>query len=88
MTILFWIIFGALAGWIASIILGKNSQMGAIGNIVIGIGGAFLGGFLSTALGGPDADLGSPGLSSVFIAILGAVLLLWIINLIRRNTRT
>lgn len=86
MTILFWILFGALAGWVASIIMGKNKSMGALENIGIGIGGAFLGGFISTALGGPDADLGSPGIVSVAVAIVGAVVLLWVINAIRSRT--
>ena len=44
MDILIWIIFGALAGWIASIIMQKNKKMGAIANIVVGIVGAFIGG--------------------------------------------
>ena len=43
MNIIAWIIFGALAGWIASIVMGKNKQMGAIANIVVGISARFLG---------------------------------------------
>lgn len=75
MGILAWIIFGALAGWIASLILKTNEQQGALGNIVVGILGALLGGFLAGIL------FNSPGvtgfnLSSFVIAIAGAVLLL------------
>ena len=44
MNWLVWIIFGALAGWIASMIMGKNAQMGALANIVVGIVGAVIGG--------------------------------------------
>jgi uncharacterized membrane protein YeaQ/YmgE (transglycosylase-associated protein family) len=46
-----WIIFGALAGWIASIITGKNRKMGAIANIVVGIVGAFIGGYIMEFFG-------------------------------------
>ena len=46
MNIIIWIIFGALAGWIASMIMNKNKQMGAIANIVVGVIGAFVGGYI------------------------------------------
>ena len=49
-NILVWIILGALAGWIASMIMGRNAQMGALANIVVGIVGALIGGFLMNAL--------------------------------------
>ena len=52
-NILIWILLGALAGWIASMIMGRNAQMGALANIVVGIVGALIGGFLMNALGGP-----------------------------------
>lgn len=45
MGIISWIIVGALAGWIASMIMGKNAQMGALANIGVGVVGAFIGGF-------------------------------------------
>ena len=44
-NILIWILLGALAGWIASMIMGRNAQMGALANIVVGIVGALIGGF-------------------------------------------
>lgn len=46
MGIITWIVLGALAGWIASMIVGKNSEMGAFANVCIGIAGAFIGGFV------------------------------------------
>jgi uncharacterized membrane protein YeaQ/YmgE (transglycosylase-associated protein family) len=52
MNWILWIIFGAIAGWIASIIMGRNAQMGALANIVVGIVGAIIGGWLMTAFGG------------------------------------
>ena len=51
MNFIIWIIFGALAGWIASIITGKNRRMGAIANIVVGILGAFIGAGIMSTLG-------------------------------------
>ena len=51
MNIFVWIIFGAIAGWIASIVMGKNRQMGAIANIIVGIIGAFLGGYIMQFFG-------------------------------------
>jgi uncharacterized membrane protein YeaQ/YmgE (transglycosylase-associated protein family) len=75
MGILTWVIFGALAGWVASMLVKTNDQQGAIGNIIVGILGAGLGGFLAGLL------FDSPGVtefnfSSFIIAVAGSVLLL------------
>lgn len=81
MAILLWIVFGALVGWIASIIMKTNEEQGAIGNIIVGIVGAFIGGGLSSLLGGPDVsgfDLGS-----LIIATIGAVILLFFVQMFR-----
>lgn len=84
MGIILWLIFGALAGWIASILVGNNENQGWIGNIVIGIAGAFIGGSIARALGigngVDDFDLGS-----LLVAIGGACLLLFIVGAIRSN---
>lgn len=85
MEILLWIILGALAGWIASMIVGNDARQGAIGNIVVGILGAFLGGFLMQLLGFRDASLASIDLYSILVAIGGAVLLLLIFNAVTRR---
>jgi uncharacterized membrane protein YeaQ/YmgE (transglycosylase-associated protein family) len=82
MNIILWIIFGALAGWIASIIMGRNKQMGAIANIVVGIVGAFLGGWLFSLFGAQGVT--GFNLSSLLVAIVGAVVLLFVIGLVRR----
>lgn len=79
MGILSWIIFGALAGWVASMIAGNNAEQGFIGNIVVGIIGAIVGGFLMGLL------VDSPGvtgfnLSSFVVAVVGAVLILFVKN--------
>jgi uncharacterized membrane protein YeaQ/YmgE (transglycosylase-associated protein family) len=80
--LLSWIIVGAFAGWIASIITGRNAQMGAIANIVTGIVGAILGGFVLSLLGGHGVT--GFNLYSVMVAIGGATLLLYIIGLIKK----
>lgn len=84
MNILLWIVFGGLAGWVASIIVGGEEGMGIIANIIVGIIGAFLGGWIADQLGwggetGPDRPT-SP--MSFVWAVLGAVILLLVINFI------
>ena len=84
LDVLLWIIFGAFAGWIASMIMGTNEEQGAFGNIVVGILGAFLGGFIVRAL--TDSSVSGFNLGSLLVAILGAVLLLAIVKAFRRGT--
>jgi uncharacterized membrane protein YeaQ/YmgE (transglycosylase-associated protein family) len=84
-TIIVWIILGALAGWIASIIMGRNSQMGAVANIVVGIVGAIIGGLVMNAFG--TAGVTGFDLWSLFVAILGAVILLFVVGLVRGGGR-
>lgn len=81
MGILSWIVLGALAGWLASVITGRNDQMGCLTNIVIGIIGAFIGGFIMTQLGG--SDITGFNLYSFLVATGGAVVLLVLLGLIR-----
>jgi uncharacterized membrane protein YeaQ/YmgE (transglycosylase-associated protein family) len=86
MEVLAWIIMGALAGWIASIIMKTNEEMGALANIIVGIIGAFVGGFIVRMFGGEGAS----GLNfySLLVAVLGAVLLLWIVKAFRGRGAT
>ena len=81
-NLLIWILLGALAGWIASIIMGRNAQMGALANVVVGIVGALIGGFLMNAFGAPGVT--GFNLYSVLVAIGGAVVLLFIVGAMRR----
>ena len=81
-NIIFWILLGALAGWIASMIMGRDAQMGAGANIVVGIIGAVIGGLLVNALGGPGVT--GFNLYSILVAIAGAVVLLFLVGLFRR----
>lgn len=71
-----WIIFGALAGWAASLLMGRGRQMGCLANVFVGIVGATLGGFLMNLIG----RTGVTGFNwpSFGVAVLGAVILLGI----------
>lgn len=77
-NIILWIIFGAIAGWVASIIMRTNAEQGAVGNIVVGIVGAILGGWLARFITGNDVT--GFNLTSLVIAIIGAVVLLAILR--------
>lgn len=79
MNIIIWLLVGALAGWIGSMIMKTDAQMGAIANIVVGIIGAFLGGWVVGLFGVEVAD-GALSIPSILTAILGAVILLAIVK--------
>lgn len=78
MGIIGWIIIGALAGWIGSMLTGNNRKMGAGKNILVGIVGAFIGGFVMNILGGTGVT--GFNLWSLIVSIIGAVILLLIVN--------
>ncbi len=80
MSIIGWIILGAIAGWLASIVTGRNAQMGLLANIIAGIVGALVGGFLFSAFGG--AGVTGFNLYSLFVAFIGAIVVLLIWNAI------
>ncbi len=82
MGILTWIIVGAIAGWLASLII--KGGFGLIGNIVIGIIGAFLGGWLSTTILNLPYGVTGFDLTSVLVATGGAVVVLFVLSLIKR----
>jgi len=79
MGILSWIVLGALAGWVASMIMNKNSSMGAFANIAVGIIGAFIGGFVMNTIGGHGVT--GFNFTSFLVALLGAIIFLGIINM-------
>lgn len=76
---IFWLVFGALAGWIASKIVGKDAQMGAVANILVGVVGSWIGGFLGTRIFHFGKVTGF-NLPSLLIAVAGSVILLLIVN--------
>jgi uncharacterized membrane protein YeaQ/YmgE (transglycosylase-associated protein family) len=87
MNFILWIIVGGLLGWIASLIMHTNAQQGPMLNILVGIIGALLAGFLLTPLFGVGTiNQSNFSLPSLLLSLLGAVILLAIVNLIRRGT--
>ncbi len=81
MNIIVWIIFGAIAGWLASKIMSTDDEQGAIANIVVGILGAVAGGFIMEAVG--SSGVTGFNIRSFLVAILGAVVLLGIYKMVR-----
>ncbi len=82
LNIILWIILGGVAGWIASMLMGRDNQMGAIANIIVGIVGALIGGFLFNLFGLP----GNTGFNlwTLLVAIVGSVALLFLVGVLRR----
>lgn len=85
MWIFWWIVFGAIVGWVASIITKNNGRMGLLKNILTGLVGAVIGGWISTLLG--IGSYATFSLGSFIIALAGAVLLLMVINYFARRRR-
>ena len=86
MTFILWIIVGGLLGWVASMIMGTNDSQGKFLNIIVGIVGAFLSGLLLAPMFGTGTiNDGDFSLSSVLVSLVGAVLLLAIVNFFRRR---
>src|SRR3990172_2957090 len=82
--IISWIVFGALAGWVASMIAGDNARQGWLGNIIVGIIGAFIGGLIFAFLfGGGQFTLGW-SVGSFIAAVIGSIILLFILRLFQR----
>ncbi len=85
-NIIVWLIVGAIAGWLASIVMGTNRSQGLLADIVVGIIGGFLGGWLLDVLGVGGAVTGL-NIGSVLTAFIGAVVLLALLRLIRGTAR-
>ncbi len=84
MNFILWVIFGGLAGWIATMVVGNDAKFGVIGNIVVGIIGAFLGGWIADKMGvgGKPGAERPTSIMSFVVAIIGAIILLVLLNLI------
>ena len=82
MGIIIWLVIGGIVGWLASIIMRTDAQQGILLNIVVGIVGAFLGGLIFSRGDINDAPL---DLTSFLVSLVGAVILLAIVNLFRRG---
>lgn len=79
-TLLIWILVGAIAGWLAGLVV-RGFGFGLIGNIIVGIVGAFLGGWLFGTLG---IGIGVGIINTIFTAFIGAVVLLLIVRVLKR----
>jgi uncharacterized membrane protein YeaQ/YmgE (transglycosylase-associated protein family) len=82
MNFIIWLIVGGIIGWLASIVMKTNAQQGMVLNVIVGIVGAVLGGWLMGRGTINNADLSVP---SLLVSFIGAVILLAIVNLIRRR---
>lgn len=78
-----WIIFGALAGWITSLIAGTNEEQGWLMNIVLGIVGAIVGGFVWRLIAGDGFETGF-NIGSLLVAILGGLIVSYLARFVRR----
>jgi uncharacterized membrane protein YeaQ/YmgE (transglycosylase-associated protein family) len=86
MNFIIWLVIGGLIGWLASMIMRTNAQQGIVLNVVVGIVGSLIGGWLLSPLFGiPTINQNSFSLPSLLVSLLGAVILLAIVNLIRRG---
>lgn len=84
MGIIGWIVIGAFAGWLASMFTGNDKKMGAGMNILVGILGGFIGGIVMNLLGGYGVT--GFNLWSLLVATIGAIILLVIVNAVRRRS--
>jgi uncharacterized membrane protein YeaQ/YmgE (transglycosylase-associated protein family) len=86
MGFILWLIVGGLLGWVASMIMGTNDRQGIFLNIVVGIIGAFIGGLLLAPLFGTGTiNAGDFSMGSLLVSLVGAVVLLAIVNFFRRR---
>lgn len=87
MTFILWLVIGGILGWVASMIMRTNDKQGVILNVVVGIVGALIGGWLIAPLLGTGTINGNDfSLASIVVSLLGAVILLGIVNLVRRGS--
>ena len=87
MGLIILLVVGGLIGWVASMIMRTDGQQGVILNVVVGIVGALLAGWIVTPLvGGAPITSGEISIQSILVSLLGAVVLLAIINLVRRGS--
>ena len=86
MNLIIWLIMGGIIGWLASMVMRTDGQQGIILNVVVGIVGAFIGGWIGPMLG-LGGGINDAGISvmSIVVSLIGAIVLLAIVNLFRRG---
>ncbi len=86
MNFIIWLVVGGIVGWIASLIMRTDAQQGMLLNIIVGIVGAFIGGWLiSPMVGVGTINQNNFSIASLLVSLVGAVILLAIVNLFRRG---
>lgn len=86
MNFIIWLVIGGIIGWIASKVMNTDAQQGVVLNVVVGIIGAFLGGMLiSPLVGVPTINQDAFSLGAMLVSLVGAIILLAIVNLFRRG---
>ena len=89
MNIIVWLLVGGILGWLASILMKTDGQQGIILNVVVGIIGATIGGWvISPMIGVATINQNNFSLAGLAVSFLGAVILLAVVNLFRRRART
>ena len=87
MNLIIWLVVGGLIGWVASMIMKTDGQQGIILNVVVGIVGALLGGwFLAPLFGTGTINQNDFSVAGLGVSLLGAIVLLAIVNLVRRGS--
>lgn len=84
MNILAWVLLGVVAGWLASVIMKTNATQGPVMDIVLGVVGAFIGGFLMNSIGSPGVT--GFNLYSIAVATVGAIVLIALGRVLRSST--
>ena len=88
MNFIIWLAIGGLLGWVASMFMGTNDRQGILLNVVVGIVGAVLGGWLLGGLfGSSTINQGNFSMSGIFVSLLGAIILLALVKLFSGFTR-
>jgi uncharacterized membrane protein YeaQ/YmgE (transglycosylase-associated protein family) len=86
MNFIIWLVIGGLIGWVASMIMKTNAQQGVVLNVVVGIVGAMLGGWLiSPLLGAGTINQSDFSVGGLLVSLVGAIVLLAVVNLFRRG---
>jgi uncharacterized membrane protein YeaQ/YmgE (transglycosylase-associated protein family) len=88
MNIIIWLVVGGLIGWVASILMGTDGRQGVVLNVVVGIVGAVLGGWLlSGVFGAGSINQGDFSVAGLMVSLLGAIILLFLVRLVRGGGR-
>jgi uncharacterized membrane protein YeaQ/YmgE (transglycosylase-associated protein family) len=87
MNLIVWLLVGGLVGWLASMLMKTNDQQGMLLNVVVGLVGAMLGGwFISPLVGVSTINQNNFSLPALMVSLVGAVILLGIVNVVRRGS--